>query len=75
MILWRKIEIIHFYHFDSHPRFPSFLLYVRWKSGVTFVQGCLRDVFDSWHVACQLPFMEVNLVTSFKQKASAANVV
>ena len=26
----------------------------------------------SWYVACQLPFMEVNLVTSFKQKASAA---
>ena len=33
MILWRKIEIIHFYHFDSDPRFPPFLLYVRLKSG------------------------------------------
>ena len=43
MILWTKIEIIHFYHFDSVPRFPPFLLYVRWKSGVTFVRRCFRD--------------------------------
>ena len=35
--------IIHFYHFDSDPRFPPFLLYVRWKSGVTFVRKCFRD--------------------------------
>ena len=39
------MKIIHFYHFDSDPRFPPFLLYVRWKSGVTFVRRCLRDVF------------------------------
>ena len=32
------------YHFDSDPRFPPFLLYVRWKSGVTFVRRCFRDV-------------------------------
>ena len=25
------------------PRFPPFLLYVRWKSGVTFVRRCFRD--------------------------------
>ena len=31
--------MIHFYHLDSDPRFPPFLLYVRWKSGVTFVRG------------------------------------
>ena len=43
MILWRNIEIIHFYHFDFDPRFPLFLLYVRWKSGVTFVRRCFRD--------------------------------
>ena len=43
MILWRNIEIIHFYHFDSDPRFLPFLLYVRWKSRVTFVRGCFRD--------------------------------
>ena len=32
-----------FYHFDSDPRFPPFLLCVRWKSGVTFVRRCFRD--------------------------------
>ena len=30
---------------------------------------------DSWHVACQLPFKEVNMLLSFKQKTSAAKVV
>ena len=34
------------YHFDSDPRFPPFLLYVRWKSGVTFVRRCFRDVLN-----------------------------
>ena len=34
-----------FYHFDFDPRFPPFLLYVRWKSGVTFVRRCFHDVF------------------------------
>ena len=24
MILWRNIEIFHFFHFDSDPRFPHF---------------------------------------------------
>ena len=43
MILWRENEIIHFYHFDSDPRFPPFLLYVRLKPGVTFVRRCFRD--------------------------------
>ena len=37
------MRIIHFYHFDSDPRFLPFLLYVRWKSGVTFVRSCFRD--------------------------------
>ena len=38
------LKIIHFYHFDSDPRFPRFLLlYVRWKSGITFVRRCFRD--------------------------------
>ena len=44
MILWRNIEIFTFYHFDFDPRFPPFLLYSRWKSGVTFVRRCFRDV-------------------------------
>ena len=33
-----------FYNFDSGPRFPLSLLYVRWKSGVTFVRRRFRDV-------------------------------
>ena len=37
------MKIIHFYHFDSDPRFPPFLLYVRWKSGVTVALRCFRD--------------------------------
>ena len=47
MILWRNIENNPFLlYFDSDPRFPSFLLYVRWKSGsllngdVSVMQGC-----------------------------------
>ena len=32
-----------FNQFDSDRRFPLFLLYVRWKSGVTFVRRCFRD--------------------------------
>ena len=42
MILWRNIEI---FHFESDPRFPPFLLHVRWKSGVTFVRRCFRNVY------------------------------
>ena len=37
------MKIIYFYYFDSDPRFPLFSLYVRWKSGVTFVRRCFRD--------------------------------
>ena len=40
------LKIIHFYYFDSDPRFPPFLLYVRWKSGVTFVGRCFRGAVD-----------------------------
>ena len=45
MILWRIFFFFFFtfYHFDSYPRFPPFLLYVRWKFGVTFVLRCFRD--------------------------------
>ena len=42
------MEIIIFYHFDSDPRFPSFLLYVRWKSGVSFVRRCFRGVLTNF---------------------------
>ena len=37
-------KIFTLYHFDSDPRFSPFLLYSRWKSGVTFVRRCFRDV-------------------------------
>ena len=43
MIYGEILKIILFYHFDPDPRFPPFLLYVRWKSGVTFVRRCFRD--------------------------------
>ena len=43
-----------FYHFDFDPRFPPFLLYVRWKSGVTFVRRCFHD--DGKSIP---PFMEL----------------
>ena len=51
------MKIYHFYHFDSDPRFPKFLLYVTWTSEVTFVRRCLRDVTTglSWFV---LVFMD-----------------
>ena len=49
MILWRNIEKYHFYHFDSDPRFPQFLVYVRWKSRVNFVRRCFRDDQPSEH--------------------------
>ena len=37
------MKIITFYHFDFDPRFAQFSLYVRCKSGVTFVRRCFRD--------------------------------
>ena len=37
------MQITFFFHFDTNPRFPPFLLYVRWKSGVTFLRRCFRD--------------------------------
>ena len=47
MILWRISKFFTFYHFDFDPRFPPFLLYVRWKSRVTFVRRCFRDEVKS----------------------------
>ena len=43
MILWRNLENYPFFYIDSDPRFPPFLLYVRWKSGVNFLRRCFRD--------------------------------
>ena len=57
-----------FYHFDSGPRFPPFLLHVRWKSGVTFVRRCFRDelmksLFEPRHetICLELKLLEVYL--------------
>ena len=44
MIYGEISKFFSFYHFDSDPRYTPFLLYVRWKSGVTFVRRCFRDV-------------------------------
>ena len=49
MILWRNIENYPFLSFDSDPRFPPFLLYVRWKAGVTFVRRCFRDAQSTYN--------------------------
>ena len=46
MILGEILKFFTFYHFDSDPRFPPFLLYVRWKSGVSFVQRRCPDAPD-----------------------------
>ena len=43
MILWRNIEFYNFLSFFSNPSFSPLLLYVRCKSGVTFVRRCFRD--------------------------------
>ena len=40
MILWRNFFILSF---NTNPRFPPFLLYVRCKSGVTFVWRCFCE--------------------------------
>ena len=53
------MKIIHFYHFDSDPRFPPFLLYVRWKSWVTFVRRCFRDEIVAFYfIDCDPPCAE-----------------
>ena len=44
MIYGEILNFFNFYHFDPDLRFPPYLLYVGWKSGVTFVRRCIRDV-------------------------------
>ena len=34
---------LYFFIFNTNPRFPPFLLYVRCKSGVTFIRRSFRD--------------------------------
>ena len=65
------MKSIHFYHFDSEPRFLLFLLYVSWKSGVTFVRKGFRDVmivsfsFDIANEKC-FSFLYIYLSIKFK---------
>ena len=50
-----KIEIqATFFIFNTNPRFPPFLLYVRCKSGVTSIRRSFRDV--KWIKLLQTPF-------------------
>ena len=37
------MEKLPLFYFKINPRFSPFLLYVRCKSGVTFVRSCFRD--------------------------------
>ena len=46
------MKIIHFYHFDSDPRFPPFLLYFRWKSWEMFLDVKKTGFLESANVVC-----------------------
>ena len=50
------MNIIHFFHFDSDPRFPPFYYMFGWKSGVTVVRRCFRDAM---HTACMNSILQV----------------
>ena len=69
MILWRNIKNYPFYQIDSDFRFPPFLLYVRWKSGVTFVRRCFRDDFRL-HRPCSL----WSIISSYRQQIVGKHV-
>ena len=60
MVLWRNF---HFLSFNTNPRFPPFLLYVRCKSGVTFVWRCFRHGFV-FYIVCD----------SFKRRAGISSI-
>ena len=54
-----KIEIqAKFFIFNTNPRFPPFLLYVRCKSGVTFIWRSFRDVDTFGFVKCVFGFVK-----------------
>ena len=56
-----------FYHFDSDPRFPLFLLYVtgyvRWKSGVSFVRRCFRDEYQRTKLCLHNKYEEPSIIS------------
>ena len=54
MILWRNIENYHFLSFLFRPQISPILLYVGWKSGVTFVRRCFRDVEKADKIVTQI---------------------
>ena len=70
MILFGEISILFLYHFHSDHRFPPFLLYVRWKSGVTFVRRCFRDdlVESIYKLSNKIRDFRVNLFFFFLKK-------
>ena len=51
-------KINNLYHFHLNPRLPLFLLYVRWKSEVTFVWRCFCDVCP--HQVVEKCFLEID---------------
>ena len=70
-----------FFHFDCDPRFPPFLLYVRWKFGVTCVRRCVLFLFEGvllplsalerlHYFIVALPVASINVFVSY---ISAAN--
>ena len=50
MILWRIIENYPFLSFWFRPQISPIFIYVRWKSGVTFVRRCLHDAIEIGNV-------------------------
>ena len=48
------------------PDFPSFLLYLRRKSGVTFVRRCFRD--DGGHLGHVTYTIYINFISHFPRR-------
>ena len=57
-----KIEIqVILFIFNTNPRFPPFLLYVRCKSGVTCIRRSFRDVPHDRHFAFNINLLFLDL--------------
>ena len=50
-----------FFIFNTYSRFPPFLLYVRCKSGVTFIRRSSRDALDDTVYATGAPNPSKNM--------------
>ena len=62
MILWRNYHVLSF---NTNPSFPPFLLYVRCKSGVTFIRRCFRDACNVF-VSMRLNVFQIDFVASMR---------